>query len=228
MRRTGKFLPFLIAFALVFASCKKEWSDTAKGGTVGAGVGGAVGGAIGSKSDNTATGAILGAAIGGVTGAAIGRYMDKQERELEEEIGDKGKVKRVGEGIQVTFDSGILFDFNSADLDRESRSTIQEMASVLNDYPNTEILVEGHTDDVGSDKYNMQLSRERANSVEEYLESLGVSSSRLVTKGYGEDQPIASNETVTGRQENRRVEFAIYASDELKEDAKDGEINIGK
>lgn len=211
--------------ALVFSisSCK-NWSNTAKGGAIGAGVGGTVGGAVGKRSGNTVTGAILGAAIGGVAGAAIGRYMDKQKKELEEDLGDIAEVERVGEGIHIRFDSGLLFDFNSSALSSASKANIQKMASTLNEYPDTNILVEGHTDSKGSEEYNQNLSVERASSVVDYALAQGIPRSRMTIKGYGESQPIATNETEAGRQQNRRVEIAIYANEELKQKARNGNL----
>lgn len=207
--------------ALVISGCSA--SRTAKGGAIGSGVGGAVGGVIGSQSDNTAKGAILGAMIGGTAGALIGNYMDKQAAELEADL-EGAEVERVGEGIKITFDSGILYDFDSYALRDESEENLQELAETLNEYDDTEILIEGHTDNVGSDDYNQELSVDRAKSVENYLEELNIASSRLISRGYGEEQPIATNDTEYGRQQNRRVEVAIYANDELKRAAKRGDI----
>ena len=135
-----------------------------KGGAIGAGAGGVIGGVIGSRSDNTATGAIIGAAIGGTAGALIGKYMDKQANELEENL-EGAKIERVGEGIKVTFDSGILFNFDSAKLTGASRENLENLAVTLNKYKDTNILIEGHTDDRGETKYNQKLSERRAKTV---------------------------------------------------------------
>lgn len=158
----------------------------------------------------------MGAAVGGVAGAAIGRYMDKQKRALEEDLGKDAEVERVGEGIRVTFGSGILFDVNKADLKAEARANLAKMAETLKEYKDTELLIEGHTDSTGSDELNQSLSERRAASVKSYLASLGVNNVRMTTKGYGESQPAATNDTEADRQQNRRVEVAIYANDQLK------------
>lgn len=213
-------LIFLLAILIPFGC---NTSRTAKGGAIGAGAGGAIGGVIGSKSDNTAKGAILGAVIGGTAGALIGKYMDKQAEELDEDL-EGATVERVGEGIKVTFDSGILFAFDSAKLSPQSKENISELAETLKKYEDTNILIEGHTDSKGSDSYNKQLSEERANSVSDYLISLGVENARINEVGYGENQPVADNSTEEGRRLNRRVEVAIFANEKLKEDAKNGDI----
>lgn len=219
-----KFTSILLSVILVaFMSTGCKSSKTMKGGAIGAGAGGAAGAAIGSQSDNTAKGAILGAIIGGTAGALIGNYMDKQAEELESEL-EGAEVERVGEGIRIVFDSGILFDFDSDNLRPASKENLRELAETLQEYDETEVLIEGHTDNIGPKRYNKKLSVDRAESVENYLRALGVQEDRLIIKGYGENQPIASNATEEGRQENRRVEVAIWADEELKEAAKEGEI----
>jgi outer membrane protein OmpA-like peptidoglycan-associated protein len=190
-------------------------SNQAKGTVIGAAAGGVVGGLIGKKAGNTAAGAILGAVIGGAAGNYIGNYMDKQAEEMERDIAG-AKIERVGEGIKITFDSGLLFDVNKASLKQASRDNLTNLARILNKYEDTEIVLEGHTDSDGSEEYNLQLSRSRANSVANYLQSLNVNPTRFTVMGYGESQPIASNETVEGKQMNRRVEVAIFANDKLK------------
>lgn len=213
---------FLLVIAIPFGC---NTSKTMKGGAIGAGAGGAVGGAIGSKSDNTAKGAILGAVIGGTAGALIGKYMDNQAEELDEDL-EGASVERVGEGIKVTFDSGILFAFDSAKLSPTAKDNVSEMAETLKKYEDTNIVIEGHTDDVGSNSYNKELSEKRADSVSDYLISLGVENARINEVGYGENQPVATNETEQGRQLNRRVEIAIFANEELKEAAQDGKVSM--
>lgn len=214
-------LSVLVAMSLMVSGCSA--SRTMKGGAIGSGAGGVIGGVIGSQSDNTAQGAILGAMIGGTAGALIGEYMDRQANELEGEL-EGAEVERVGEGIHITFDSGILFDFDAYALRDASRENLQELASTLDEYDDTKVLIEGHTDNVGTEEYNLTLSEQRANSVAEYLESLGVDQGRLISRGYGENQPEATNETEEGRQKNRRVEIAIYANEDLKEAARKGEL----
>lgn len=205
-----------------FVGCQA--SNTTKGGAIGAGVGGAIGGVIGHQSDNTVVGAIIGAAVGGTAGALIGRHMDKQAEELKKDL--KGaRVQRVGEGILITFDSGLLFDLNSAALPSTTKANLTDLAKTLNKYDDTNILIEGHTDSSGEDAYNQTLSEKRANSVEAFLGEQGVSTSRVTTKGYGEKQPLEANDSETGRQANRRVEVAIYANKEMKKLAKNGQLS---
>jgi len=199
------------------------WTHMARGGTIGAGIGGVVGGLIGHKAGNTAVGAIVGAAVGGATGAAIGRYMDKQAAEIKKDL-KNAKVERVGEGIKITFSSGILFDVNSHVLRSAARDNVNDLARILQKYSDTNILVEGHTDSTGSARYNLDLSQKRASSVAYQLRSYGVSAVRISTFGYGEDQPASDNSTSVGRQQNRRVEIAIFANDKLKRAARNGTI----
>lgn len=213
-------LPVIIGLSIT--SCNT--SKTLRGGAIGAGAGGTIGGVIGSQSDNTATGAILGAVIGGAAGAAIGNYMDKQAQELEEDI-EGAEIERVGEGIKITFDSGILFGFDSSDLSSEAEVNVSELAEILKKYEDTEIIIEGHTDNKGSDKYNLELSEERASAVARLLRILGVEKNRISEVGYGEEMPVADNDTEVGRRQNRRVEVAIYANEELKEAAQKGNLN---
>jgi outer membrane protein OmpA-like peptidoglycan-associated protein len=214
-------LAILLA-AVFLLSCNA--SKTTKGGAIGAGTGAVIGGIIGNKTGSTAGGAIIGAAVGGAAGAVIGRYMDKQAKEIEENV-DGAVVERVGEGIRVKFDSGILFGFDQDHLNAESEANLAKMAEVLKKYEDTEILIEGHTDNKGDASYNQKLSVRRAKEVEKRLKEIGVQNNRLTTKGYGFDQPIASNDTETGRQENRRVEVIIVANDELKEKAEQGKVD---
>jgi outer membrane protein OmpA-like peptidoglycan-associated protein len=200
-----------------------SWSNAVKGGAIGTGVGGAGGAVIGNKAGNTALGAIIGAAVGGTAGTLIGRHMDQQAAEMQRDI-QGAQIERVGEGIKITFDSGILFDFDSAALSSVARGNIENLAQILNKYPDTNILVEGDTDDVGTDAYNQRLSERRAQAVADYQKSRGVAASRISIIGLGESNPVASNDTEIGRQQNRRVEVAIFANDKLKDAAKAGTI----
>jgi outer membrane protein OmpA-like peptidoglycan-associated protein len=193
-------------------------SNTKKGAGIGAATGAAIGGLIGHKSGNTALGAIIGAAVGGSAGAYIGNYMDKQAEEMDRDL-EGAKVERVGEGIKVTFDSGILFDVNRSNLQGEAQASLSNLARILNKYPDTDVLIEGHTDSTGPEEYNMELSRRRAQSVANYLAGSRVDATRFSIMAYGEMQPVASNETIGGRQQNRRVELAIMANDQLKDAA---------
>jgi outer membrane protein OmpA-like peptidoglycan-associated protein len=210
-------LACVFLFVLSCVGCA-DWSAKRKGTLIGAGTGAVIGGIIGDKAGNTALGAILGAAVGGAAGAYIGNYMDKQAEELDQDLAG-AKVERVGEGIKITFDSGILFDVNKATLRPASEAELTKLAVILNKYPDTNILLEGHTDATGSDEYNLDLSRLRAQSVSAFLAGQGVASNRFSIMGYGESQPIADNETEIGRQANRRVEVAIFANEELKKAA---------
>lgn len=194
-----------------------------KGGLIGAGAGGLIGGVIGRASGNTAAGAIIGAAVGGTAGAAIGHYMDKQAAELQRDL-KNAKVERVGEGIKITFNSGILFDVNKDDLKPAAKENLVELARILKKYDDTEIMVQGHTDATGSDSHNKKLSEERAESVGDYLQSNGVKSGRIDESGHGEESPVADNSSEAGRQANRRVEVAIWANDKLKKAAADGKV----
>lgn len=206
-----------------FLSGCKSASNTAKGAGVGAAAGGAIGAAVGSASDNTAKGAIIGAVIGGTAGALIGRKMDKQAEELREDL-EGAEVERVGEGILITFKSGLMFDVDSYNLRRTTKDNLNEMVETLKKYPDTNLLIEGHTDATGTNDYNMTLSRNRANAVATYLVDQGIRATRINAVGYGEERPKATNETAAGRQENRRVEVAIYANDEMKKAAERGDL----
>lgn len=201
-------------------SCKT--SNAAKGAVIGGTAGGVLGGVIAGKK-NTATGVLIGSAIGGTAGALIGNQMDKQAEELRRDL--KGaKVERVGEGIKITFDSGLLFGFDQSTLNSASRTNLENLAKTLKKYEDTDILVEGHTDSVGDDRYNLSLSKDRAYAVQSYLGNLGVQTSRINSVGHGESLPVASNETEAGRAQNRRVEVAIYANKKMQRMAKRGEL----
>jgi len=193
-------------------------SNQDKGVLIGAGSGAAIGGVIGSSSGNTAVGAIIGAAVGGLAGGLIGDYMDDQAEEIQRDL-EGATVERIGEGIKITFDSGILFDVNESTLHPEAEANLAQLATILNKYDDTEILIEGHTDATGSADYNLNLSRNRAGSVARYLESAQVIPTRFTIMGYGEEQPVADNTTPEGRAANRRVELAIMANDKLKKEA---------
>lgn len=210
----------LICFVVAGTVTCSSWSKKEKGAAGGAAAGGVIGGLIGHAAGNTAAGVILGAAIGGAAGAYIGDYMDKQAAEIERDI-EGAKVERIGEGIKITFDSGILFGVDKASLKDPSRQELAELAVILNKYDDTNILLEGHTDSTGSEEYNLDLSRLRAQSVSNELSTNGVNPSRFTIMGYGESQPIADNSTADGRAQNRRVEVAIYANDELKKVAQE-------
>jgi len=195
-------------------------NKTTKGAIIGGAAGATVGGVVGHQVGSTAKGAIIGAVVGGAAGALIGHQMDKQAEELQQSI-PGATVQRVGEGIVVTFASGLLFDFDSSVIRGETRSNLDELANSLEKYPRTNLTIVGHTDDVGTASYNDGLSERRAASTARYISSQGVSRGRLTTRGRGESEPIASNETDEGRQQNRRVEVAIYASKTMRDQARD-------
>ena len=227
-----KILLFLMLLSVFFVGCKSTQkaqttgktksgtNKTTKGTVIGAASGGVIGAIIGNKSKNTAIGAIIGAAAGGAVGAVIGSRMDKQAKKLEEELGKAATVERVGEGIKLTFDSQLLFDFGKANLVEANKQTLQTFAQTLNENPDTDLLIVGHTDNVGSNAFNQTLSENRAAMVSNYLVSNGVSNSRLRTQGMGETQPTVTNDTEGNRAQNRRVEIAISANEKMKAEAK--------
>jgi outer membrane protein OmpA-like peptidoglycan-associated protein len=247
MKSIKPLLLVMLAFTLLLGSCATSSQTTAppslssengtgvrdtgmkkttKGGLIGAG-GGAVAGAvlgriIGGKN-GTAIGAILGAAAGGATGAVIGRKMDKQAAELQRDLAN-AKVERVGEGIKITFNAGILFDINKSIIRPEALTDLDKLETVLQKYPDTNVLVEGHTDNTGSDAINQPLSERRAQSVANVIITRGVMADRISTQGYGSSQPVGDNTTEEGRQANRRVELAIYANEKMKKAAEKGTL----
>lgn len=208
----------------ISAGCGVLEKKRDEGTLIGAATGALIGGAIGSKSGNTAVGAILGAVIGGAAGAYIGNYMDKQIAEIERDI-EGAQVEKVGEGIKITFQSGLLFEVNKSDLNAKSEAELAKLALILNKYADTEILVEGHTDSTGTHDYNLDLSLRRSQTVSNRLTGESVNPTRLTIMGYGPDQPLSSNETFRGRAENRRVEIAIFANGKLKKVAEDKTSN---
>jgi outer membrane protein OmpA-like peptidoglycan-associated protein len=219
MRKKITALCLILSLVLMGMGCA-EWSRMQKGAAIGVGAGGVAGGLIGHAAGNTAVGVLLGAAIGGAAGAYIGNYMDKQAAEIERDIAG-ARVERVGEGIKITFSSGIMFDVNRAVLKDQCRGELSELAAILNKYEDTNILLEGHTDSTGTEEYNLDLSKKRSQSVANYLATRNVNPARFTIMGYGESQPIASNETSEGRAQNRRAEVAIYANEKLKKVAKE-------
>lgn len=220
----NRMFAILFASALLF-SCEatKNANNKQKGAVIGSTGGAVIGGVIGNNTGdgNTALGAIIGGVVGGAAGAIIGDRMDKQVKEIEEEI-PGAEVERVGEGINVTFDekSGVYFDTEKYNINAKSQATLNKLADIFKEYPDSNILVEGHTDNTGSESYNLTLSKNRAQAVTNYLVNNGLSSGRFETKWYGESQPKYDNSTTEGRAKNRRVELAIVANEELKEEAR--------
>jgi len=201
----------LVSSASLLTACA-SLGNKEKGAIIGAGAGGAVGGLIGKNNGGTARGAIIGAAVGGTIGAVIGHQMDQQAKELQQNI-PGATVERVGEGIQVTFASGLLFEFDSDRVLPTAGQNLRSLASSLAKYPDSDLLIVGHTDAQGSDSYNQGLSERRAASTANFLEQQGVARARLHTAGRGETEPVTDNSSEVEMQRNRRVEVAIYASE---------------
>ena len=206
-----------LATVFVSSGCaslnKKE-----RGAIIGGATGAAVGAAVGRANGSTAKGAIIGAAVGGTAGAVIGHQMDQQAKEIRQNI-PGAIVERVGEGLQVTFESGLLFDYDSDVLREAARKNLATLATSLEKYPNTDLMIVGHTDATGPDAYNMTLSERRAAAASNYLAAQGVARARLRSTGRGEAEPLVSNDTEADRQKNRRVEVAIYANEQGKAQA---------
>jgi outer membrane protein OmpA-like peptidoglycan-associated protein len=209
----------VVAGAWIALSGCASLNNKEKGGIIGAAGGAVVGGAIGNANGSTAKGAILGAVVGGAAGMIIGHQMDKQAAELKQNI-PGAVVERVGEGIQVTFASGLLFAFDSDVVRSEAATNLRNLAASLDKYPGSDLLIVGHTDSVGTDAYNLGLSQRRADAAAAYLAGQGVDRSRLRARGLGETEPVAPNESDAGRTRNRRVEVAIFASEAQRAEAR--------
>ena len=225
MKYISKYIAISLTAILVMGcSATRNANNKQKGAVIGAAGGAVIGGVIGNNvgKGNTVLGAIIGGVVGGAAGAYIGDRMDRQAERIEEEV-PGAVVQRVGEGINVTFteDAGVYFDTNKSTVKGTSATTLDKLAGIFKEYPNSVILVEGHTDSAGPEDYNMDLSKRRAESVTNYLVSQGVSGGRFTTKWYGESQPKADNATAEGKAQNRRVELGIIASEALKEEAKE-------
>ncbi len=217
MNKLKMSLLIVLSAAFLFTGCS-TWNKTQKGAVIGTTAGGAAGAVIGRASGNTALGAIIGAAVGGASGAVIGRQMDKQAEEIAKTVPD-AKVERIGEGIVVEFSSNILFAFDKSNLSEEAKTNLDKLVVVLNNYPDTDIEVQGHTDSRGSEAYNQTLSEQRAGTVSGYLSDKGIAYNRLTIKGFGETLPKYENNTADGRTQNRRVEFMITANEKMKAEA---------
>jgi outer membrane protein OmpA-like peptidoglycan-associated protein len=214
----------ILMVSFLLSGCA-SMNKTQKGAVIGTAGGAATGAVIGRAAGNTALGAIIGATVGGVAGAVIGNQMDKQAEEIKEEL-PNAKVERVGEGIVVELSDKVLFDFNKSDLNMAARNSLDKIIIVLQKYPDTNIEIQGHTDSKGSNAYNQTLSVKRSTSVSGYLATKNIASSRLSTKGFGEEVPKYTNESDEGRTQNRRVEFLITANEKMKAEAqKEAEKN---
>jgi len=197
------------------SGCAPPQTKTGQGalyGTAGGAAAGAIiGQAIGHDTKGTLIGTAVGAAVGGLAGAGIGRYMDNQEQALRNAMAysNATSIQRTGDAIAVTFKGDVLFSTGSSAIQPGAYVEIDRMAQVLQQYPETRIRIEGHTDSTGSEQANLDLSQRRAEAVKTALISRGIAPERLTALGYGESRPIASNTTPEGRQLNRRVEVFI-------------------
>lgn len=223
MKKIRLSVVMIMMATAIFAGCS-SMNKTQKGAVAGTAAGGAMGAVIGKASGNTAMGAIIGAAVGGTAGAVIGSQMDKQAEEIAKNVPD-AKVLRVGEGIIVEFSSAVLFGFDQSDLSNAAINNLDKLIQVLDDYPDTDIEIQGHTDSRGSEAYNQALSERRAIAVSGYLISKNVISDRLTIIGYGENLPKYLNDTEEGRAQNRRVEFMITANEKMRADAETAASN---
>ena len=206
----------LLILGSVGAGACASMNKKQEGAVIGAAAGGAIGGVIGNQTGSTARGAIIGAVVGGAAGAIIGHQMDQQAKELSQNI-PGATVARVGEGIAVTFASGLLFAFDSDQILPAAGTNLTELAKSLQRYPDSQLLIVGHTDSKGDDAYNQRLSERRSAAAAAYLAAQGVDRSRLAASGKGESEPIATNDTDAGQAQNRRVEVAIYASEAYRQ-----------
>lgn len=203
--------------AIILYACNATKAQ--KGAVIGGAGGAVLGTVIGKAAGNKTLGTIIGAAVGGAAGAVIGNKMDKQAKEIENDL-PGAKVERVGEGIVIEFNEKILFEFAQSSLGDAAKTNLNKLVDVLQKYPDTDIEIQGHTDTRGADEYNMGLSERRANTVADYLKQKGLASQRIAVKGYGESAPKYGEETPDGMAQNRRVEFLITANEKMKEEAK--------
>ncbi len=206
----------LCIFILTAMACA---TDTQTGALVGGAGGAAVGagiGALAGGSKGAVIGAVAGGVAGGVSGALIGRYMDVQKEELDRDL-KSGYVEKRGDKLVVHFSNGILFDTDQSELKPAAQHDLAEFARILIKYEDTKLSILGFTDATGSRDYNRKLSGARAQAVVTYLTQAGVPRARMVSEGFGEDRPAASNATADGRAKNRRVEIHIEADDDLRQ-----------
>ncbi|MEN3323918.1 OmpA family protein [Mariniflexile soesokkakense] len=225
INKTGILL-FTVVLTLSLTNCKavQNANNKQKGAVIGATGGAILGAIIGNnvgKGGNGELGAVIGGVVGGTAGVLIGNKMDKQAQKIEEEI-PGAQVERVDDGIVVTFDegSGVYFDTAKYNINTASQTTLNKLIAVFKEYPDTNLLVVGHTDSQGAEDYNMTLSKNRAYAVTNYLTQKGISSGRLTTNWFGETQPIHDNATAAGRAKNRRVNVAILPNEKMIQDAK--------
>ncbi len=217
-----------LAFTLILSlgSCEatRNANNKQKGAVIGVASGAILGAIIGNnvgKGGNGELGAVIGGVVGGGAGVLIGAKMDKQAQKIEQEI-PGAQVVRVDDGIVVTFDenSGVHFDTAKYNINADSQVILDKLANVLREYPDTNVLVVGHTDSVGADEMNMTLSKNRAQSVTNYfVQNKGLGSGRFTTNWFGESAPVADNNTAEGRAKNRRVNLAIVPNEKMKNEA---------
>jgi len=218
-------LVFTFVISLTSCEATRNANNKQKGAVIGAASGAVLGAILGNnvgKGGNGELGAVIGGVVGGGAGVLIGSRMDKQAQKIEQEI-PGAQVERVDEGIVVTFDenSGVYFDTAKYNINSSSQATLDKLANVLREYPDTDVLVVGHTDSVGADEMNMTLSKNRAQAVTNYfVQTKGLSPGRFNTNWYGETAPVADNSTAEGRAKNRRVNLAIVPNEKMKQDAK--------
>ncbi|WP_252107801.1 MULTISPECIES: OmpA family protein [unclassified Halomonas] len=223
-----------VAAALLIAGCASSdpyGGQTQRSSTgIGTGIGAVVGGVAGALSGDGATSrrdrALIGAAVGAAAGAGVGAYMDRQENQLRESLqGSRIEIDRRGDDIVLNMPSSVTFGFDSSELTSQARSSLNEVANVLTQYTDTRVNIAGHTDSTGAADYNQRLSERRAQAVGSYLSQNGVSSSRLVTSGYGASQPVASNDNEQGRAQNRRVEITLTPTGQAGQNQNQGQGN---
>jgi outer membrane protein OmpA-like peptidoglycan-associated protein len=224
-----KYVLMFLCGTMILSGC--GMSNTGKGSIIGSGAGAAIGAGIGyligKDGKGAAIGAAIGTAVGGGTGAIIGNKMDKKAEELAalenaqvETVEDANGLK----AIKVTFDSGILFDFNKSNLSTKAKANLDKFAAEMTDLPDTDIAILGHTDNVGSAEANQKVSQARADAVSNYLQTKGIAAERLTAEGHSFNDPVADNSTAAGRAQNRRVEVYIYANEDMIHKAENGEL----
>ncbi|GAA4280094.1 OmpA family protein [Gaetbulibacter aestuarii] len=217
-------LSFILVLSLTQCKAIQNANNKQKGGVIGAAGGAVIGAIIGNnvgKGGNGELGAVIGGVVGGTAGVLIGNKMDKQAQKIEEEI-PGAEVERVDDGIVVTFNenSGVYFATNKYNINTASQETLNKLVGVFKEYPDTNILVVGHTDSTGDADYNMELSKNRAYAVTNYFIGKGLSSGRFTTNWFGETQPMYDNNTAEGRAKNRRVNIAILPNEQMIKEAK--------
>ncbi len=226
LNRLG-LIALVLTLSIAFSNCEatKNANNTQKGVVIGAAGGAILGAIIGNnagKGGNGEIGAVIGGVVGGAAGGIIGRQMDNQAKKIEQEI-PGAEVERVDDGIVITFDgqsNGVYFDTEKYNVNAASKENLDKLAAILLEYPDTNVLVVGHTDSAGTEEYNMTLSKNRAQSVTNYfVNTKGLNASRFTTNWFGESSPIASNDTPEGRSQNRRVNIVIVPNEKMKEDA---------